>query len=147
MAHELDITNGVASFANSRADAWHRLGTSVGHAMTGHEAMQAAHLANWNVRKMALVIPQEPVITGLIRWHGEAAPPGRPGRCRGAPTSSGCRTGSRAGGFPTGVGLVVAGVSAQTGAAGGVVAGRQVGNAVATRCSGVSSQVSGVIRE
>lgn len=63
MAHELDITNGVASFANSRPDAWHRLGTSVGHAMTGHEAMQAAHLANWNVRKMALVIPQEPVIT------------------------------------------------------------------------------------
>jgi hypothetical protein len=31
--------------------------------MTGQEAMEAAHLANWNVRKMALVIPQEPVIT------------------------------------------------------------------------------------
>ncbi|WP_333890846.1 DUF932 domain-containing protein [Mycolicibacterium gadium] len=71
MAHELDITNGVASFANSRPDAWHRLGTSVGHAMTGHEAMQAAHLANWNVRKMALVIPQEPVITP----EGVTAPP------------------------------------------------------------------------
>ena len=63
MAHELDITNGVASFANSRPDAWHRLGTSVGHAMTGQEAMEAAHLANWNVRKMPLVILQEPVIT------------------------------------------------------------------------------------
>lgn len=63
MAHELDITNGVASFANSRSDAWHRLGTSVGHAMTAREALEAAHLANWNVRKMPLVIPQEPIIT------------------------------------------------------------------------------------
>ena len=63
MAHELDITNGVASFANSRADAWHRLGQSVGHTMTAREALAASHLANWNVRKMPLVIPQEPVIT------------------------------------------------------------------------------------
>ena len=63
MAHELDITNGVASFANSRADAWHRLGQSVGHTMTAREALDAAHLANWNVRKMPLVIPQEPIIT------------------------------------------------------------------------------------
>jgi hypothetical protein len=63
MAHELDITNGVASFANSRADAWHRLGQSVGHTMTASEALSAAHLANWNVRKMPLIIPQEPVIT------------------------------------------------------------------------------------
>src|SRR5258708_1390104 len=70
MAHELDITNGTASFANSRSDAWHRLGTSVGHAMTGQEAMEAAHLANWNVRKMALVIPQQPVIT-----HAGVTPP------------------------------------------------------------------------
>lgn len=63
MAHELDITNGVASFANSRSDAWHRLGTPVGHAMTAREALEASHLANWNVRKMPLVIPQPPVIT------------------------------------------------------------------------------------
>lgn len=63
MSHELDITNGVVSFANSRSDAWHRLGTSVGHAMTAHEALTASHLAGWNVRKMPLVIPQEPVIT------------------------------------------------------------------------------------
>ena len=63
MAHELDITNGVASFANSRSDAWHRLGQSVGHTMTALEALDAAHLANWNVRKMPLVIPQEPIIT------------------------------------------------------------------------------------
>ena len=62
MAHELDITDGQASFANSRSDAWHRLGQSVGHAMTAREALQAAHLAGWNVRKMPLQVPQEPVI-------------------------------------------------------------------------------------
>ena len=62
MAHELDITDGQASFANSRPDAWHRLGQSVGHAMTAREALRAAHLAGWNVRKMSLQVPQEPVI-------------------------------------------------------------------------------------
>jgi phage/plasmid-like protein (TIGR03299 family) len=62
MAHELDITDGQASFANSRSDAWHRLGQSIGHTMTAREALQAARLAGWNVRKMALQVPQEPVI-------------------------------------------------------------------------------------
>jgi hypothetical protein len=62
MAHELDITDGQVSFANSRSDHWHRLGQSVGHTMTAREALQAAHLASWNVRKMALQVPQEPVI-------------------------------------------------------------------------------------
>jgi phage/plasmid-like protein (TIGR03299 family) len=63
MPHEIDITNGVASFSNSRSDHWHRLGRSVGHAMTAREALDAAHLANWNVRKMPLQVPQEPIIT------------------------------------------------------------------------------------
>jgi hypothetical protein len=62
MAHELDITNGVASFA-ARTDAWHRLGQTVGHSMVAEEALAAAHLAGWNVRKMALQVPLEPVIT------------------------------------------------------------------------------------
>jgi hypothetical protein len=62
MAHELDITDGQVSFANSRSDAWHRLGQSVGHTMTAREALQAAHLAGWNVRKMPLQVPQQPVI-------------------------------------------------------------------------------------
>lgn len=62
MAHELDITGGQVSFANSRSDAWHRLGQSVGHTMTAREALDAAHLAGWNVRKMPLQVPQEPVI-------------------------------------------------------------------------------------
>ena len=62
MAHELDITDGQVSFANSRSDAWHRLGQSVGHTMTAREALEAAHLAGWNVRKMPLQVPQEPVL-------------------------------------------------------------------------------------
>lgn len=63
MAHELDQTAGKVSFADSRTDAWHQLGQQVGHAMTAREALHAAHLANWNVRKMPLVVPQEPVIS------------------------------------------------------------------------------------
>jgi phage/plasmid-like protein (TIGR03299 family) len=62
MAHELDITNGVASFA-ARTDAWHRLGQTVGHLMTAEEALAAAHHSGWEVRKMPLQVPQEPVIT------------------------------------------------------------------------------------
>ena len=62
MPHEIDITAGVASFANARSDHWHRLGQSVGHAMTAREALHAAHLAGWNVRKMPLQVPQQPVI-------------------------------------------------------------------------------------
>ncbi|AFV14914.1 MULTISPECIES: DUF932 domain-containing protein [Mycobacterium] len=62
MAHELDTTNGHVSFANSRSDHWHRLGQSVGHTMTAREALEAAHLAGWNVRKMPLQVPQEPVL-------------------------------------------------------------------------------------
>ncbi|KAA1242784.1 DUF945 domain-containing protein [Mycobacterium simiae] len=67
MAHELDTTTGADGiahvfFANSRADHWHRLGQSVGHAMTAREALDAAHLAGWNVRKMALQVPRQPVV-------------------------------------------------------------------------------------
>jgi hypothetical protein len=59
MAHELDITNGVASFA-SRTDAWHRLGQCIGHSMTAEEALTAAHLAGWNVRKCRCKCPRNP---------------------------------------------------------------------------------------
>lgn len=57
MSHLLSNTNGVYSFADSsvradgKVDAWHRLGQPVGHAMTAQEALDAAYLANWNVRK------------------------------------------------------------------------------------------------
>lgn len=63
MAHELDSTNNVYSFANARSDHWHRLGQTVGHTMTAREALDAAHLSNWDVRKMALQVPQQPIIT------------------------------------------------------------------------------------
>jgi phage/plasmid-like protein (TIGR03299 family) len=60
MPAELSITDGIAAFADSRitadgrVDAWHRLGTPVGHEMTAQEALEAGHLANWNVRKVGL---------------------------------------------------------------------------------------------
>jgi phage/plasmid-like protein (TIGR03299 family) len=72
MGHELDITNGIASFASAREHAWHRLGIVVEEAMTAEEALRAAHLADWNVRKLPLQATQEP----LIDEHGvtERAP-------------------------------------------------------------------------
>jgi phage/plasmid-like protein (TIGR03299 family) len=63
MAHEIDHTAGIYSFANSRSDHWHRLGQSVGHTMTAREALDAAHLSNWNVRKMPLQVPLQPILT------------------------------------------------------------------------------------
>lgn len=69
MSHELDITDGVASFADSRVradgrvDAWHRLGQGVGHLMTAQEVLREAKLADWNVRKLP-IYAQEPPILG-----------------------------------------------------------------------------------
>lgn len=54
MAHDLDNTNGVYSFADSRSDAWHQLGQQVNHLMTAEEVLAEAQLANWNVRKHRL---------------------------------------------------------------------------------------------
>ncbi|AYD82076.1 hypothetical protein I5G60_gp84 [Mycobacterium phage Saguaro] len=54
MAHLLDNTDGKFSFADSRTDAWHQLGQQVGHEMTPDEALEAAHMKNWNVRKEPL---------------------------------------------------------------------------------------------
>ena len=55
MAHNLDITNGIASFASANIPAWHTLGTVVekpnGELMTAQEALIAGNAANWNVRK------------------------------------------------------------------------------------------------
>lgn len=52
MSHELDGTGGVTFFADSRTDAWHQLGQQLERTMTAAEALEYAHLANWNVRKM-----------------------------------------------------------------------------------------------
>lgn len=54
MGHELDSTNGVTAFADSRTDAWHGLGQSVGHLMTAEEILRESRLAGWNVRKQAM---------------------------------------------------------------------------------------------
>ncbi|AYB69134.1 hypothetical protein SEA_EAGLEHORSE_86 [Mycobacterium phage Eaglehorse] len=54
MAHELDSTNGVVSFADSQTDAWHQLGQQVGHKMDPMEALAAANMLDWDVRKVPL---------------------------------------------------------------------------------------------
>lgn len=62
MGHELDITEGKASFASARLDAWHRLGQTLPNLMTAEEALNAAHLAGWDVRKKTLWIDGDPII-------------------------------------------------------------------------------------
>lgn len=59
MSHELDGTDNITFFADSRTDAWHQLGQQVGHLMTAEEVLAEAHLANWNVRKSALFTADE----------------------------------------------------------------------------------------
>ncbi|WNM68731.1 hypothetical protein SEA_SOOS_1 [Gordonia phage Soos] len=63
MSHEINQTNGIASFASAREHAWHRLGTVLPDAMTAEQALNAAHLANWNVRKVAEYAHLDPTIT------------------------------------------------------------------------------------
>lgn len=54
MAHELDITNGQASFVSAREHAWHRLGRVLDDAFTAEEAMTQGLLGGWDVRKQPL---------------------------------------------------------------------------------------------
>ncbi len=63
VGHELDQTNGIASFASARVHAWHRLGTVLPDKMTAEQALAAAHLAGWNVRKKPLYVEGDPVLT------------------------------------------------------------------------------------
>lgn len=54
MSHEIEqFSDGTAAYAG-RLDAWHQLGTSFGQAMTAEQALDAAKLSRWNVRKIAL---------------------------------------------------------------------------------------------
>jgi len=50
MAHELEIQNGVASFASLREPAWHGLGTVFDVEKNTSEMLSAANLNGWNVR-------------------------------------------------------------------------------------------------
>jgi phage/plasmid-like protein (TIGR03299 family) len=55
MAYLLErFRDGSTAFASAREDAWHRLGTVTRGAMTAEEALNAAHLSDWNVRKLPL---------------------------------------------------------------------------------------------
>lgn len=54
MAHELDITDGVASFVSAHEDAWHHLGETVPDNFTAEEAMKFGNLGGWAVRKTPL---------------------------------------------------------------------------------------------
>jgi phage/plasmid-like protein (TIGR03299 family) len=51
MAHELDITNGTASFVSAHTAAWHQLGTVLDGKFTAEQAMEHGHLGGWDVRK------------------------------------------------------------------------------------------------
>jgi len=54
MAHELEQYGDKTAFVSAREDAWHKLGTVLPNAFTAEEAMEYAHLANWDVRKQPL---------------------------------------------------------------------------------------------
>lgn len=51
MAHELDITEGTASFVSANTAAWHQLGTVLDGKFTAEQAMEHGHLGGWDVRK------------------------------------------------------------------------------------------------
>jgi len=52
--HNLDITNGVASFVSAREDAWHAMGEVLPDSFTAEEALKYGKLGGWNLRKTAL---------------------------------------------------------------------------------------------
>jgi phage/plasmid-like protein (TIGR03299 family) len=57
MAHELETQNGQASFASFREPAWHGLGVVFNEEKNTQEMLEAANLANWNVRLEDMQIP------------------------------------------------------------------------------------------
>lgn len=58
--HNLDITNGQASFVSARLDAWHQLGTVTPDALTAEDALKHGKLSGWNMRK----VPAECTVAG-----------------------------------------------------------------------------------
>ncbi len=54
--------NGQAAFVGARVGGWHRLGTVMPGLVTADEAMRIAHLADWDVEKLALYA-KETIIT------------------------------------------------------------------------------------
>ena len=84
MAADIENTNGIDFYADSRNDAWHQLGQQVGHNMDVEEAMAQAHLGGWNVRKVPLTIPAEVSEDGVF---GELEVPDQFGVVRTNPVS------------------------------------------------------------
>jgi len=55
MAHALEqFSDGSTGFVSAREDAWHKLGTVTPDALTAEDALSAARLGGWNVRKLSL---------------------------------------------------------------------------------------------
>lgn len=50
MSHDLEVHNGITSFASLRQPAWHNLGQIVEDEMTTEEILSLANLNDWNVR-------------------------------------------------------------------------------------------------
>lgn len=92
MGHNLDITNGTASFVSARTDAWHQLGTTLPGTFTAEEAMEHGKLGGWNIRKVPLmaeiaegltipvpdkfaVVRNNPVVAGQVDVIGPAVGP------------------------------------------------------------------------
>jgi phage/plasmid-like protein (TIGR03299 family) len=86
--HDLDITNGTATFLSAREDAWHHLGKTLDHSFTAEEAMTEGLLGGWNVRKLpmtfttesglvvpvpgrAAVVRDNPVVPGQVDYLGD----------------------------------------------------------------------------
>lgn len=60
MSHEInELAPGVHSFVSAREDAWHALGTTLEDVFDAKTALEVAHLANWNVRKLPLYTVDE----------------------------------------------------------------------------------------
>lgn len=60
MAHEIEeFEDGSAAFVSVREPAWHGLGTVLDNRMTTKKALNKAHLANWNVRKVPIIAPTD----------------------------------------------------------------------------------------
>lgn len=75
MSHELETINGRTAFVTARVPAWHQLGTITTDAMTAHDVITTALLANWNVRKIPVTGHETTGTTATgISDHTIAAP-------------------------------------------------------------------------
>jgi hypothetical protein len=69
MDHELDTTDGQVSFANSRTDAWHRFGQSVGHAITAATGSGIAPISTSLPSTAMMLICPWPGRAGICGWN------------------------------------------------------------------------------